>query len=73
MGDEEDENGDLEDEGKLPVYPRGMLKMEVTDGERCLKAMEYKRLDGIKLAETPLGAKVSSQVLEVVGCQQLTR
>ncbi|KAI9637552.1 uncharacterized protein MKK02DRAFT_43477 [Dioszegia hungarica] len=58
MGDEEDENGDLEDEGKLPVYPRGMLKMEVTDGERCLKAMEYKRLDGIKLAETPLGAKL---------------
>lgn len=55
MDDEEEEL----DEGKLPAYPRGMLKLRVTDGERVIEALEYQRLPGIKLAETPLGAKVS--------------
>jgi RecQ-mediated genome instability protein 1 len=61
MGDDEDENGDLaqEADGRLPSYPRGMLKLEITDGERMIKALEYKRIDGLKLAETPLGFKVS--------------
>lgn len=62
MDDEEaDENGEgpIEDDGRLPAYPRGMLRMEVTDGQRCLKALEHKRLAGLTLAETPLGAKVS--------------
>lgn len=56
---EDDLNGD--DGGRLPAYPRSMLKMKITDGERIIKAIEYKRLPAVKLAETPLGAKVSSE------------
>lgn len=47
------------EEGKLPNYPRGMLKLELGDGRNTIKAIEYKRLDGLKLGETELGAKVS--------------
>lgn len=54
---EEDEDADI---GKLPVYPRGMLKLEITDGARVMKGMEYKRLDDLKLGDTRLGSKVSS-------------
>ena len=46
------------DDGKLPVYPRGMLKLELSDGRRRIRAMEYRRLDGLRLGDTPLGCKV---------------
>ena len=57
--DEEDEDEKIE-EGKLPAYPRSMLKMEVSDGSRVIKAMEYRRIDALQLGETALGAKVGS-------------
>ncbi|KAK4685124.1 RecQ-mediated genome instability protein 1, partial [Tremellales sp. Uapishka_1] len=57
MEEDEDENDGF-DSGKLPVYPRGMLKLEVTDGNRVVKAMEYKRIDALRLGETSLGAKL---------------
>lgn len=68
MGDDEDENGDLAegDDRRLPTYPRGMLKLEITDGERIMKALEYRRIDGLKLAETPLGFKVSYSILTIM-------
>lgn len=64
MGDDDADDGDDEerDNGKIPAYPRGMLKMEITDGRRIIKALEYRRLDSLKLAETPLGSKVSCDV-----------
>lgn len=51
---------------KLPSYPRGMLKMEVSDGNRQIKAIEYRRLPGIKLGETRLGSKVG-RALDLIG------
>ena len=60
MGDEDDTGEmDLAELGKLPAYPRGMLKLELSDGRAVVKAMEYGRLGGLKLGETSLGAKVS--------------
>lgn len=63
------ENGDnIEEEieeGKLPNYPRGMLKLELGDGRNTIKAIEYRRLDGLKLGETELGAKVGRNLTSV--------
>ena len=58
MDDEEVEE-EIED-GKLPNYPRGMLKLSVGDGRKVVDAIEYRRLDELKLGDTALGAKVSS-------------
>ncbi|EJU04925.1 DUF1767-domain-containing protein [Dacryopinax primogenitus] len=44
--------------GEFPRYPRGMLSLELSDGYNVIKAIEYRRLDGLKLGETPLGYKV---------------
>lgn len=49
---------DAEGEDKLPQYPRGMLKLLLTDGARAISAIEYKRIPGLKLGETCLGAKL---------------
>jgi hypothetical protein len=43
-----------------------MLKLEVTDGSRVMKAIEYARLPGMVLGETCLGAKVSCKREESV-------
>ena len=60
-GEEGEADGeDGEEQDKMPAYPRGMLKMELADGFRVVKAIEYKRLGGLKLGETSLGAKVCS-------------
>ncbi|KAF8638280.1 hypothetical protein AX17_002301 [Amanita inopinata Kibby_2008] len=55
----EDEEGDIDvDEGPPPKYPRGMLKLELTDGAIILPAIEYRRLQGLSLGVTPLGFKM---------------
>jgi hypothetical protein len=43
---------------RLPPYPRGMLHLEVTDGVRVMKAIEYRRIPGLALGDTALGSKV---------------
>ena len=60
MDDEEEDGSEEEEKGqKLPAYPRGMLKLELGSGDgSVIKAVEYRRLDGIKLGETGLGAKL---------------
>lgn len=64
----EEETDEEVEEGKLPAYPRGMLKMEVSDGRRVMKAMEYRRIGELKLGETALGAKVGFWVKpELIG------
>jgi RecQ-mediated genome instability protein 1 len=57
--DDEEEEGEEIDDGKIPAYPRGMLRFEVGDGRWVMKGMEYRRMEEFKLGETMLGAKVS--------------
>jgi RecQ-mediated genome instability protein 1 len=58
-GADEEEAEDDDDDEAIPPYPRGMLRLEVSDGFHTLKAMEYQRIDGLTLGETALGSKVS--------------
>jgi len=52
-----EDDGD-EPAGEFPRYPRGMLSLELSDGYSVIKAIEYKRLDALKLGQTPLGYKI---------------
>jgi RecQ-mediated genome instability protein 1 len=56
---EQEEDG--EEEGSIPNYPRSMLKFELSDGSTTMQAIEYRRLPGLQLGETPLGLKVRRQ------------
>ncbi|RXK42419.1 hypothetical protein M231_00409 [Tremella mesenterica] len=55
MDEEEEDEGE---DGRLPVYPRGMLKLELSDGRGVMKGLEYRRLGGLVLGETALGCKL---------------
>ncbi|WWC63390.1 uncharacterized protein I303_105990 [Kwoniella dejecticola CBS 10117] len=59
--EDEDENageGEEIEEGKVPPYPRSMLKLELSDGRSIIRAMEYKRINELVLGQTSLGCKV---------------
>ncbi|KAF8071838.1 hypothetical protein FPV67DRAFT_1667295 [Lyophyllum atratum] len=59
VGDEEGEGDiDIAGEGPIPKYPRGMLKLHLTDGTITLPAMEYRPLPELSLENTPLGYKM---------------
>ncbi|PVF98041.1 hypothetical protein CPB86DRAFT_797632 [Serendipita vermifera] len=49
----------------MPSYPRSMLSLMLSDGSIQIKAMEYKRLDVLKLGETPLGCKLFLQGVRI--------
>ncbi|EFP89110.2 uncharacterized protein PGTG_14951 [Puccinia graminis f. sp. tritici CRL 75-36-700-3] len=54
---------DLEDpesqDRQAPIlYPRAMLKFDLSDGHHTIPAIEYQKIDGLSLAETPLGCKL---------------
>lgn len=49
---------EVEGEGPMPKYPRGMLKLQLTDGTTMLPAIEYRTLPELSLEHTPLGFKV---------------
>jgi len=51
----EEEGGEGAKEAK---YPRGMLSLTLSDGSVQVKAVEYKKIEGLTLGETPLGFKV---------------
>lgn len=53
-GDEDAE----EDEGPVPKYPRGMLRLELSDGFTTVEAVEYRSIPQLELGVTPLGYKV---------------
>ncbi|WVR09499.1 hypothetical protein IAU60_006567 [Kwoniella sp. DSM 27419] len=57
----DDEAEDEMEDGKVPPYPRSMLRLEVGDGRRIMKAMEYKRIAGLVLGQTSLGCKLLVQ------------
>lgn len=52
------------DDGEEDVTPgtfgRGMLKMRLSDGFHEVDAIEWRRIDGLRLGETQLGCKVGS-------------
>jgi RecQ-mediated genome instability protein 1 len=54
--------GNIEDdaeENQGPAkFPRAMLMLQVGDGFRSMKAMEYKRIPELSMDDTPLGCKV---------------
>jgi RecQ-mediated genome instability protein 1 len=52
------ENVDGDDEGPLQKYPRGMLRLELSDGTTRVKAIEYRPIPELELGVTPLGYKV---------------
>ncbi|KAI0078803.1 hypothetical protein K474DRAFT_1593400 [Panus rudis PR-1116 ss-1] len=56
-----DEEGQDDDEGPIPRYPRSLLKMVLSDGHRQLVAIEDTRIEGLELGKTSLGCKVSAR------------
>ncbi|KAG1727325.1 hypothetical protein EDB19DRAFT_1643094, partial [Suillus lakei] len=54
----EDEEDVEEDEGPVPNYPRGMLRLELSGDFTTVKAVEYKSIPQLKLGVTPLGYKI---------------
>lgn len=51
----EEEGGEGAKEAK---YPRGMLSLTLSDGSVQIKAIEYRKIEGLVLGEIPLGFKV---------------
>lgn len=51
-------DGEDDDEGPIPKFPRSMLKFEISDGTHSLRAIEFRRLPELELGTTPLGYKV---------------
>lgn len=65
-GNEEGEgDGDVEVEGEgpMPKYPRGTLRFQLSDGQKTIQAMEYRRIPAFNLGNTPLGFKVGIHTL----------
>ena len=54
--------GAEDDGGPIPKYPRGTLRLEVSDGSVIMPAIEYRSMPSLDLAETPLGYKVRQHV-----------
>lgn len=60
------EDGEEEDEGPVPNYPRGMLRFELNDGSTTFPAIEYRKIPQLQLGVTPLGCKVASFLLHMI-------
>lgn len=60
-GGQEGEEAEEEDDEEIPPYPRGMLRLELSDGFNSVTAMEYRRMGDLSLGETALGSKVSKE------------
>ncbi|KAG1785826.1 uncharacterized protein HD556DRAFT_1249230 [Suillus plorans] len=54
----EDKEDAEEDEDPIPKYPRGMLRLELSDGFTTVEAVEYCAIPQLELGVTPLGYKV---------------
>ncbi|KAG2367879.1 hypothetical protein BDR07DRAFT_206764 [Suillus spraguei] len=54
----ENEEDAEEDEGPVPKYPRGMLRLELSDGLTTVEAVEYRSIPQLELGVTPLGYKI---------------
>ncbi|KAL7417288.1 hypothetical protein BDY24DRAFT_377349 [Mrakia frigida] len=64
VGEEEADDDEEGQEG--PKYARGTLKLELSDGFRTVRAIEYKRISSLKLGETRLGSKLLIQNVKVL-------
>lgn len=56
--------GDLEDgeDYSIPKYPRSMLRFELSDGSKTMRAIEYRRISDFELGVMPLGTKVCTSL-----------
>ncbi|ODO11021.1 hypothetical protein I350_01621 [Cryptococcus amylolentus CBS 6273] len=61
---EEGEEEEVED-GRVPPYPRSMLKLDVGDGRKVLKAIELQRIPDFVLGQTNLGSKILVHYVKV--------
>ncbi|GAA95325.1 uncharacterized protein L969DRAFT_15207 [Mixia osmundae IAM 14324] len=52
-----EENAEV-DQDPTPVFPRGMLKLTLSDGYNTAQAIEMNRIDALSMMATPLGAKL---------------
>lgn len=52
--------GDMDDgeDYSVPKYPRSMLRFELSDGTKTMRAIEYRKIPQLDLGVTPLGTKV---------------
>ncbi|CAE6426874.1 unnamed protein product [Rhizoctonia solani] len=59
--------GDLEDgeDYSIPKYPRSMLRFELSDGTKTMRAIEYRRIPDFELGVTPLGTKIHLKEVNV--------
>ena len=53
----EDRDIDVDGKGPMPKYPRGKLRLQLSDSQTVLEAMEYCQINELKLT-TPSGYKV---------------
>jgi RecQ-mediated genome instability protein 1 len=60
-----------EDEGPLQRYPRGMLRLVLSDGSTRIQAIEYRSIPQLELGVTPLGYKVRSLLPSVTNSSDL--
>lgn len=61
---------EVEGEGPVPRYPRGMLRFDLSDGSTTINAIEYRPIPEIALGQTPLGFKVHFPILALM-CNSL--
>ncbi|KIJ90034.1 hypothetical protein K443DRAFT_580923 [Laccaria amethystina LaAM-08-1] len=66
-GEEGEEDGDIDvdGEGPMPQYPRGTLRFQLSDGHTVLEALEYRRINELKLT-TPSGFKMQLKNVRIV-------
>ena len=62
------ENENEDEEGPVINYPRGMLRLELSDGATFLPAIEYRKLPQLALGVTKLGCKVDTVPMLIDYC-----
>ncbi|XP_006459089.1 hypothetical protein AGABI2DRAFT_177171 [Agaricus bisporus var. bisporus H97] len=57
-GGEDEADLEVEGEGPVPRYPRGMLRFDLSDGSTTINAIEFRPIPEIILGQTQLGYKM---------------
>lgn len=65
-GGEDEADLEVEGEGPVPRYPRGMLRFDLSDGSTTINAIEFRPIPEIILGQTQLGYKVLFYILALI-------